>query len=375
MNIYMVRHDVENYESYDFPELTDPLEINNLFTGQPMVCRWKPLRVRFCSEGDRGRTLPQADFPNLYRHVMVMTDRAKQCLQRLLQKYGEFLPLNSERGPYYAFNVTCAADALDYDQSHIARFTNNGRIAYNYEKSHAERYKNSGRVAYITKYVLKKISIPQAPIFKIRGLETHAVFCSDLFRDEVARNNLTGLMFEPVEVLEPGEKAKPANLESPRTSGADKTNVQPKVQERDLTANEKHAIADALDQGANMLAIGPATATPDDVQQRIYNEINRIRDEYYRYDSDDLDEIAAALGSLWGESVCDAMGWEWRVIKIDDYESIAVVSTSRSCLVFPVEYISELLKDPDRDHTSLLLYNMIKKGGHGWKESSYTVIG
>lgn len=43
-------------------------------------------------------------------------------------------------------------------------------------------------------------------------------------------------------------------------------------------------------------------------------------------------------------------------------EFYGVVSPLRSHVVFPLHYMRELLSNPERDHTSLLLYNMLKDG-------------
>jgi hypothetical protein len=118
-----------------------------------------------------------------------------------------------------------------------------------------------------------------------------------------------------------------------------------------------------LTRAPEWLGPGSETDTPDQRQERLYAAINAFRSE-----PADVREARFALettriGCLWGQTVCDQLAWEWAMVLLEpDEQDLGVVSPSRSHVVFPVLFLEELLGDPDRDQTSLLLYNMLKAG-------------
>ena len=76
-----------------------------------------------------------------------------------------------------------------------------------------------------------------------------------------------------------------------------------------------------------------------------------------------LDDVALGLGCLWGQAVCDLLGWEWASVRLGpEWQDYGVVPPGRSHVIFPVRYVRGLLADPGRDRTSLLLYNMLRAG-------------
>jgi hypothetical protein len=106
------------------------------------------------------------------------------------------------------------------------------------------------------------------------------------------------------------------------------------------------------------------SASPDQVQQWVYETVNALRAKPPAETHEDGRSMTAiSLGCLWGQAVCDRLGWEWAAISLEPgSEFYGVVSPSRSHVIFPLHYMQELLGDPERDQTSLLLYNMLKAG-------------
>lgn len=90
-----------------------------------------------------------------------------------------------------------------------------------------------------------------------------------------------------------------------------------------------------------------------------------MRRERPSYDRDSLDNIALGLGCLWGQAVCDCLGWYWANITLDETSAVGIVSPTRSHVAFPMSYINALVSDPGRDQTSLLTYNMLKEEAIG----------
>jgi hypothetical protein len=109
------------------------------------------------------------------------------------------------------------------------------------------------------------------------------------------------------------------------------------------------------------VAVG--SKSPDQLQECIYEVAKVIRSQPAWAREGHLTGSALQLGCLWGQTVCDRLGWEWAAVSLEPgSEFYGVVSPSRSHVVFPLHYMQELLSDPERDHTSLLLYNMLKAG-------------
>ena len=113
------------------------------------------------------------------------------------------------------------------------------------------------------------------------------------------------------------------------------------------------------------------------MQQWIYETVNALRSEASEAAEDGRTQTALNLGCLWGQAVCDQLGWEWAAVTLEPgSEFYGVVSPSRSHIIFPLHYMEELLSDPDRDQTSLPLYNMLKAGSLPPAEpGEYRVLG
>jgi len=73
---------------------------------------WKPVKVI-------GNVRPWNDYPCINLRVPVFSRRAVDALRDLLEPNGELLPLISEVGEYYAYNVTTVADVLDEERSEV----------------------------------------------------------------------------------------------------------------------------------------------------------------------------------------------------------------------------------------------------------------
>jgi hypothetical protein len=130
-------------------------------------------------------------------------------------------------------------------------------------------------------------------------------------------------------------------------------------------------------QGNRILRINHRQRTPDFVQQRIYDHIMNCRQEPSHLNEKALDDMGQALGTLWGESVCRELGWEWaEIVRGEQLVGVGIVSPTRSLVICPVPYIRRLLADRTSDPTSLLLYNMLKAGSiPEGQAGSYTAIG
>jgi hypothetical protein len=74
----------------------------------------------------------------------------------------------------------------------------------------------------------------------------------------------------------------------------------------------------------------------------------------------DLEQAAYALGTLWGDEIRRACGWEWVYLQTGEgFEGWAVASPNRSHVCFPHHFVFGKLQDVQSDNTVALLFNMI----------------
>src|SRR5262245_57977040 len=131
--------------------------------------------------------------------------------------------------------------------------------------------------------------------------------------------------------------------------------------DRPLSEEERGEVEDCLDRARGWFGDDADAASPDRIQQWIYETVNALRAEPREVTEDGRTQTALNLGCLWGQAVCDQLGWEWAAVSVEPgSEFFGVVTPSRSHVIFPLHYMEELLSDAERDQTSLLLYNMLK---------------
>lgn len=148
--------------------------------------------------------------------------------------------------------------------------------------------------------------------------------------------------------------------------------------DRPLTDEERGEVEDCLGRALGWFGGSADTASPDQLQQWIYETINALRSKppAERLEGD-MRMTSLNLGCLWGQAVCDRLGWEWVAVSLEpESEFYGVVTPSRSHAIFPLHYMQELLSDPKREQTSLLLYNMLKAGSlPPAQPGEYSVLG
>ncbi len=76
----------------------------------------------------------------------------------------------------------------------------------------------------------------------------------------------------------------------------------------------------------------------------------------------DLEEESSALGCLWGEQACVALGWTWVVLARDGEEAYAIVPADRRFAVFPTVFMFSKLKARAGENTVQLLFDLLAAG-------------
>jgi hypothetical protein len=132
--------------------------------------------------------------------------------------------------------------------------------------------------------------------------------------------------------------------------------------DRPLKPGEKKDVELSIARGYKHLKLSPGTA-PATTQRAIRDLIDSIVLGKKKVGARTLTDLSVNIGCLWGQTVCDAAGWEWCFVKVGRDHLLAVAAPSRSHVVAPMHFVqSQLTKRPPQDNTSLLLFNMIKSG-------------
>jgi hypothetical protein len=130
---------------------------------------------------------------------------------------------------------------------------------------------------------------------------------------------------------------------------------------RPLTAEERKEIADWVASGLRGLTLEGGSGVNDELQ----GILRLVIDKFRRWDAAQreakLEMTSLCIGCLWGQTICDQVGWEWAKVRLGaDWEGYGIVSPTKSHVVFPLHFVRDLLSDPERDQTSRALYNLLK---------------
>jgi len=131
---------------------------------------WKAPRVV-------GNVRPFNDFPGLGMAEPVFSERAVKCLRPMLEPNGELLPLNSDLGKYWVFNVQTKCAALDVNRSKVEWWGGDREGA-----------------ASIKWFAFDEKKLRGFTIFKLREWSA-PIFVSQSFRDRVEECGLNGFHF------------------------------------------------------------------------------------------------------------------------------------------------------------------------------------
>ena len=133
---------------------------------------WQPAKLR-------GKVRKANDFPVIDLGIPAFSERAANGLRDILEKNGELLPISSERGSYFAYNVTTVADVLNREESDI-KWMKNDFIATMIDRF--EFFPNKLKDLAIFR-------IPEKPL---------SVFVTNIFVDRVNNLRLCGFDFQLV---------------------------------------------------------------------------------------------------------------------------------------------------------------------------------
>jgi hypothetical protein len=172
MQIHLYLPDVERYRQLALVDERHWAPLNERFDGSSMIDAWKPVDVE-----PLYAKRPVSDFPAL-GNLPVLSTRAAEALQDLLNGCGELLPLRGGNGEYFVLNVFLL-DALDEEASELKTF------------------RSSGRVMRVVRHAFREQALGR-PIFKLPQQPRGDVYVGDPFVQRVTKTGLVGLKLDRV---------------------------------------------------------------------------------------------------------------------------------------------------------------------------------
>jgi len=138
--------------------------------------------------------------------------------------------------------------------------------------------------------------------------------------------------------------------------------IKQKNSDRPLTAAEAKDIRQSVARGYKFLKLKPETPV-EKVQEAICKAIDAVCLGKKKATPKLVEDMGLNLGCLWGQTVCEKLGWEWCYLMAHGDEGFAVVPPDRSYAIEPMNLVfTQLHKRQPEDNTSLLVFNMVVGG-------------
>lgn len=159
--------------------------INLLTTGKSLSEIWEPVLLPLYP-GDEGKEEMELSkpIPDFSRGVfgLAISKKAYSFLQPLIANQVIFLELNTEAGLYYELDIQ-KVNCVDLEKSAKVLFP-------------------SGKIMRIEKYKFHWESLINIHIFRALNVVLSPDFVSEQFKDIVEKNNLTGLTFHSISLVD-----------------------------------------------------------------------------------------------------------------------------------------------------------------------------
>jgi hypothetical protein len=338
------------------------LAIPDEFDGKPFPRKWRPIALKLVEP-----THKRPDFYHLEPRILVCSEWALNVVRDCLLQSGELLPIQieGERGEQQIHNITKCLDVLDKKASVWKVMTPD--------------WKRLVRPAFRPK------RLGSASLFKISEDYGLRIYCVERtgkpgdgeFKALVEQHKLRGLEFQLVWTSGSGAvmagtatsaASKRSGSRQPQPQRARKhDNVtqqrQRRNRDRALTKKEAEDIRLSVARGHRQLRLAAGKASSQQTQKHIRDAIDKVVLGKSKLTGSAKKDLAVNLGCLWGQTICDAVGWEWCFARINGTGTYCVVPPNRSYAIAPMQFVLEQLnKKPPADNTSLLLFNMVKAG-------------
>lgn len=221
-------------------------------------------------------------------------------------------------------------------------------LAEQYELAHRQRRRDPRRISF--PYQIKLLSQLSAEWAKRKEAEQKQVLKNCPINDRVWGPRLSEEELKHREVERAAEMAAAAARKALR-------------QERPFTSDEDADIRISVTRGYEYLKLKPESASAQQAQQAICDEIDAILHRKKKASKKLTRELGVNLGCLWGQTICDTLGWHWCMVTADGADSYAIASADGSHFIEPMNFIfSQLTSPASGDNTSRLLFNMLEAG-------------
>ncbi|MCA8986845.1 MAG: hypothetical protein KDA78_04355 [Planctomycetaceae bacterium] len=179
MNYYKYDIDCNEYAGirFDQPECDQVLHTRR--RTDPISSEWQPPTAIVVAYEDS----LEGDFPCLfdYSNIPIFSQRAWECLEPVIGQDCEPLPFIHPNGQKYLIvHLMGRIDALDEERSEL------------------RRSKVDNRVNRVYKYSLKEEMLHGKHLFRLPIESGSDLLVDDLFRETVEKNDLKGLLFNPI---------------------------------------------------------------------------------------------------------------------------------------------------------------------------------
>lgn len=177
--IWTARFDVATFaSSYLVDELGDPIDFLvdwPDFEGQPLKDVWKTPKIKIKDNK------PTANFTDIDPGILICDSFSRMKLESFLKGEIEVLPVESVNAvDMYVLNVVNVIDCLDVESSDI------------------DYFEDSSDIMEIKKYIFYLEKLKGIALFKIPQFSRTEIFATDIFREKILEDSLTGLQFSQV---------------------------------------------------------------------------------------------------------------------------------------------------------------------------------
>ncbi|MEC4272975.1 DUF1629 domain-containing protein [Adlercreutzia sp. R25] len=175
MKIWKVRHSEENEDWVEVKGGTFQFNIDVL-NDMPRKSEWDRLEL----QGIDGTHAPlHFDSPVFTSRSLIVTERAKECLEDLLDDNIELLPARLEDEPLWLLHVMSTEGCVNHEESVVAR-------------------RKTGKVRGFREYQFNEEVVAPLTLFGIPEERVYCPFCTEVFKTRVEECGLRGLEFKLV---------------------------------------------------------------------------------------------------------------------------------------------------------------------------------
>jgi hypothetical protein len=175
VRVYRLRKDTERYLGLVPANPKDAGAFNMVSEGKPLAPGWVPFQVEFSRYQDRPDHREIGDMASFFDVVPIFSTRAVSVLHDILVAHGEILPLLSQDGDYFIFNLLTVVDAINWECSRIRKLPSGAIMDMgNTYAFHPEQLRN---------------------VHMFRPPQLKTVFVTDTFVQRVTQSGLTGFKF------------------------------------------------------------------------------------------------------------------------------------------------------------------------------------